>query len=314
MTFATREPTGKPPWPFLLLAGAEKAGKSWAAAQASASDKIGRTFWIEVGEGSADQYGSLGRYEIVLHDGSYRDIYRAIREAVAQKPETPGKPNLIVIDSLTVLWEMLKDEQQQEANRRKNKTDAAITMDQWNKATKRWQDVIDALRAHTGPVIATARLEQVVTMSAEGKPTTDKEWKVRAQKNLPFEVDAIVEMPLPRQAYLTGVRSVKLQIAAGGHMPLPDFTVDGLYVQLGLDDTAPRNYTAPDSSKVSSTDEAWYAATREYIEAAQNTAECNAVWQRINDGAKESVVTSEDADALRELLKSHAKTLPKESA
>lgn len=62
MALKTRKPTGQVSWPFLLLAGAEKSGKSYAAAAFSASDLIGRTFWIEVGESDADMYGmSPGR-------------------------------------------------------------------------------------------------------------------------------------------------------------------------------------------------------------------------------------------------------------
>ena len=55
MTIKTRKPTGKAPWPMLLLAGVQKSGKSYACAAFSASDLIDRTFYIEVGEGSADQ-------------------------------------------------------------------------------------------------------------------------------------------------------------------------------------------------------------------------------------------------------------------
>src|SRR5437763_303850 len=38
---STRKPTGRVPWPCVLLEGEEKAGKSWALAQLSTSDKIG---------------------------------------------------------------------------------------------------------------------------------------------------------------------------------------------------------------------------------------------------------------------------------
>jgi hypothetical protein len=52
---------------------------------------------------------------------------------------------------------------------------------------------LDALRDHKGPVILTARYEQV-TVVKNGQPTTDKEWKVRAEKDLVFEVDAVIEL------------------------------------------------------------------------------------------------------------------------
>jgi hypothetical protein len=114
----TRQPTGKPPWPILLLAGAEKAGKSYSAAEASASNLIGRTLWVGVGEDDPDEYGALpgARFEIVEHDGTYRGILAALTAALRSRPT--GKPNLIVLDSATRLWDLLCDEQQVVANRR----------------------------------------------------------------------------------------------------------------------------------------------------------------------------------------------------
>lgn len=53
MALRTRRPTGRVSHPLLLIEGAEKSGKTWACAQFSASDKIGTTYWIDLGEGSA---------------------------------------------------------------------------------------------------------------------------------------------------------------------------------------------------------------------------------------------------------------------
>ncbi len=255
----TRRPTGKPPWPLILLAGVEKSGKSFGAAEFSGSDLVDRTFWIEVGEGAADQYGALpgARYEIVEHDGTYRGILAAVEGAVSQ-PRPNGKPHAIVLDSGTELWGLLTDEAQLVANERERRKaaqykrpapigDRTITVDVWNTAKKRWRRVIGLLRKYDGPVIITARLEQVTVMDGD-KPTTEKTWKVRAEKDLPFEVDAVVRIPAPRQAELTGVRSVVLCVEPGKSIPLPDFTIDGLLRRLGLDQadaTAPRTYVDP---------------------------------------------------------------------
>lgn len=254
-TLKTRQPSGKPVWPMILLAGCEKAGKTWSAAALSASDLIDRTFWIEVGEGSADLYGALpgARYEIVEHDGSFNNIGLMTRLATEQPAE--DKPHALVIDSMTEVWDMLADEQQVLANQRAAKKgrggsgDSAITMDQWNAAKKRWRRLLDVLRLHNGPVILIARLEQVAVVGPDGRPTTDKTWKIRSEKNLPYEVDVIVEMPRPREAYLTGVRSLHLQVPPGAHIPYPDFTIDGLLRDMGFGDleTAPRTYVAPNA-------------------------------------------------------------------
>jgi hypothetical protein len=256
---ATRRPTGKPPHPLMLIAGVEKAGKSYSAALLSASDLVDRTFYIELGEGAADQYGAIPgvRYEIVPHDGSYEDIARVIL-AATQQPRENGKPHAIIVDSVTELWDMIGDEQQMKANQRaiaraieqkkpEPTDEAQITMDLWNVAKRKWRRIIDMLRVYDGPVALLARME-LVTVMQNGKPTTDREWKIRAEKNLPFECDLIVKMYAPQAAKLSGVRSTRLQVPPGAELPLPSFTIDGLLRRMGLDGTvatAPRSYIAP---------------------------------------------------------------------
>jgi hypothetical protein len=243
---------------MLCIAGIEKSGKSYSAAQFSASDLIDRTFYIELGEGAADQYGEIAgaRYEINEHDGTFNSILGQAQASVAAP--RGDRPHAIVVDSLTELWDLLSDEAQAKANRRaamkaaeKKRPapaeDVQITMDLWNEAKKKWRRFLDVLRVHDGPVILLARLELVVVMEG-GKPSEAREWKIRAEKNLPFECDAIVKMYAPQSAFLTGVRSTRLQVPPGKELPLPQFTIDGLLRSLGLDEvgaTAPRSYTAP---------------------------------------------------------------------
>lgn len=253
----TRKPTGLPPWPMILVAGGEKSGKSYCCAEFSASELIDRTFWFEIGEGAADMYGALpgARFEIVEHDGRFKSIANAVWAATKQ-PTPNGKPHAIVIDSATLIWDLVADEQQGISNRRRaakaakfnravtTDEDAPITMDQWNVAKKRWNQLIDLLRGHPGPVILTARMEKVTVVGADGKPTTDKEWKVRAEKNLGFDVDALIEIPRPRDFYLNGVRTLVMDVPIGAHVPYPTFTVEQLLVDLGIAGgaTGPRHY------------------------------------------------------------------------
>lgn len=262
MSIQTRKPTGKAPWPILLIAGGEKAGKSYAAAKASASDLIGRTFWIGVGEDDPDEYGAIpgARFEIAPHDGTYNDILAKLSLAKAE-PRVDGKPNLLVVDSGTRVWEMLSDEAQFRATARAmraakkyNKpfdpdTEVTIGPDLWNRATDRWRDVMDILKDHDGPSIITARLDVVAVMDAKGQPTKEKTSKVKAQKSLPFDVGAIVEMPERGETYITGVRSLKLDLPVGEKKTVKDFSVDWFWRQLGLDAegaTSPRQYSGAD--------------------------------------------------------------------
>lgn len=259
-TLTTRRPTGLPPHPMLLVAGVEKAGKSYGAALFSSSDLIDRTFYIEVGEGAADQYGAIPgvRYEIVEHDGTFKGIANAAW-AATQQPRG-DRPHAIVIDNVTEVWDLLTEEAQAKANRRaaakaaeRKKPapaeDVQITMDLWNEAKKKWRRFLEVLRVYDGPVVLLARLELVAVMDGNA-PAKDgaREWKIRAEKNLPYEVDAIVKMTAPQQAALTGVRSTVVQVPPGSELPLPQFTIDGLLRRMGLGEpgaTAPRSYTAP---------------------------------------------------------------------
>lgn len=249
MTLKTRKPTGKPAWPIMLIAGAEKAGKSYACAEASASDLIGRTLWVGVGEDDPDELGALpgARFEIVEHDGTYRGVLAALTASAAAPAS--GKPNLIVVDSATRLWDLLCDEQQHVANERARRKaerynrpvpdeDATITMDQWNLAKQRWAHCIDVLRAHQGPSIVTARLEEITVVDAQGQPTKDRTWKVKAEKSLPHDVGVVVEMPRRGETYLAGVRSLRFKPAETGRTEYAGFAVDKLWRDLGLADGA----------------------------------------------------------------------------
>ena len=84
MSLKTRKPTGLPAWPILLIAGVEKAGKTYAAAAASSSDLIGRTLWVSIGEDDPDEYGAIpgARFEIIRDLGGnfYANIFRSIGE------------------------------------------------------------------------------------------------------------------------------------------------------------------------------------------------------------------------------------------
>ncbi|MFJ9416752.1 hypothetical protein ACIRPT_21520 [Streptomyces sp. NPDC101227] len=252
-TRKSRTPTGKPNPPIILLTGPEKTGKSYEAARGSGSDLIGMTYWIEIGgtEGTADYYGRVpgAAYEIVPHDGSYQDILDAIRW-VNHQPRVDGKPNMLVIDSMTSLWDMLSDEiamyarnraiRKAQRNRSRVPTlddPVVIDSDLWNRAKDRWGEVLWLLRRHQGPCLLLARAE-IVTAFENDKPTRNTTRKVKAEKNLPAAVDAIVDLHAIGEAWLTGVRTLHMEIQPGETQRFHDFTVDALLRRLGLQDAA----------------------------------------------------------------------------
>lgn len=255
MALTTRKPTGLPSWPILLLAGREKAGKSWAAITASASPLVGRTLYIGIGEDDPDEYSLIpgADFDIVVHDGTYKGILDAVRGAVLE-PQG-DKPSLIIVDSMTRLWNLIGDNMQAVANqrakgRRNPNGDYTISTDLWNVAAGQWAAVMDALRLHQGPVIVTARLDPVAVME-NGQPTAQKEWKVQAHKSLVFDASALIEMRERGQFLITGVKSARVKLDAP--KVFPDFTVEKLWADLGLvEGTGDRSHATvqPDVAEV----------------------------------------------------------------
>lgn len=298
MTLETRPPTGKPNWPMVVLGGREKAGKTWAALLASSSQLVARTFYIGIGEDDPDEYALIpgAKFEIVLHDGTYNGILRAV-EDVAVLPRGE-KPHLMVVDSMTKLWDLVVDNAQGIANRRASgkKTasgDYSISPDLWNVAASQWKDVMDAIRRHWGPSILTARLDEVMVME-NGVPTKAKQWKVQAHKSLVFDAGVLVEMHERGHALITGAKSARLQLEKP--MDAPDFTIAELWKVLGI--TAETEMgervhqgTVSDDPSIEAAVDAWSARATE-----QTTKDgLTEVWQ----AARRAQVETPVLDAIR---------------
>ncbi|QJD53187.1 AAA family ATPase [Mycobacterium phage DRBy19] len=243
MTLKTRPPTGAVPWPLILVEGGEKAGKSWAAAVLSSSEKVGRTLWIDWAEGAADEYGAIpgARYEVIEHDGTWTSIMEQVRAAKdeAQRAIDAGeKPVVLVIDSMTAEWDDLKEwvdtkARRRESNRKKLEKDPEaeiqITTDLWNLATARHKELMRVLMRFPGIVVMIARGADQVAME-NGKPTSQRTWKVEGQKNLAFDASVWVRLNRGEHPQIIGARSVHAGIIPGEDKPrrVPDLTLEQL--------------------------------------------------------------------------------------
>lgn len=248
MEFRTRRPTGVQSAPVILLAGIAGAGKTWSAVEMSAMESIDRCFFIEIGEGVADVYGKIpgADFEIIVHDGSIGQVRSAIQWA-ANQPAAEGKHNALILDSLTEIWDLIKDAAQaammqrvQRKGRKLNGSEPKPDMDLWNRAADTSDGVMRQLMDFPGPVVATARLDEVTSMGDDGKPVRGKakEWKIQVQKKVPYRVSAIVEARAPRQWTLTKIVTVSenLRLEEGQEKPLPGFTVARLLEGMGAVD------------------------------------------------------------------------------
>lgn len=230
-----RAPTGAVSWPFVLVEGGEKTGKSWQMALLSASDRVSRSWWLDLSEGGADEYGAIPgvRYRVLNHDGSWRSIMgqvRAVRQEAANARERGDKPVCLFIDSGTLIWTGLAQWAEQLARRsptgqaalRANpNADVTITVTHWNAANKRWRELMTLLLTFPGIVVMSARGKYVTEIGDDGKPVknAEKVYKVEGQKDLAFDATVWVRMLRDGSVEIVGARSVHAGIRPGGDQP-----------------------------------------------------------------------------------------------
>ncbi|GAB3197773.1 hypothetical protein GCM10027261_23850 [Geodermatophilus arenarius] len=223
----TRKPTGRVPWPCILLEGEEKAGKSWALAQFSSSDRIGALYWIDLNEGAGDEYGAIpgARYQLIEHDGSYAAVLAAVQavKAEARRASDAGEPPVVLgIDTGSAIWDGLKDWASERAaksarNRELLKRDpnAEVTISQnlWNDAGARWRKLQTELLTFPGIVVVTARGKEVTEVDSNGRPIEgQKTWSVQTHREFPYAASVWMRLRRGRRPLIVGARSVHVGI------------------------------------------------------------------------------------------------------
>jgi len=224
MALRTRKPTAQVAYPLVLIVGETKSGKSWQAYRLSASELIGRTFAFELGERTADEYAPLGDFEVVEHNGTRADLLDQIRAATAI-PQEDGKPNCIVLDSGTALWDLHKHRADAKARstRRAREmlaqdpdADIETGMTQWTAVKDEYWELMNLLRAWDGITVITARID-VVTRVEGGRPVPGQTVRsIQIEKGTPYQMTAIVEVDHPDAPRLTDVQSLNVSIPDGG--------------------------------------------------------------------------------------------------
>ncbi|MFI6168870.1 hypothetical protein ACIBCN_18965 [Nocardia sp. NPDC051052] len=242
----SRKPTGAVPWPLILLEGEDKSGKSYAAAEFTADERLGAKYWLDVGEAAGDEYYAIdgADYELIEHDGSWHDILgqvRAVRnQAIDVKVAEGGKPTLLVIDSISGVWQLLKDWTYVRAQKTKlGKRPGDFNPDvpikpaphHWNDTHARNRTLMDLLMTFPGVVVLTARGKEAAEFGDDGNPVEGQRvWSVDAAKNLGYQVTGWVRLRREEPPTVIGVRSVFAGIRPGKDKPLvkPDFTLQWL--------------------------------------------------------------------------------------
>ncbi|WP_203832995.1 hypothetical protein, partial [Actinoplanes lobatus] len=246
----TRKPTGRVPWPLILIEGGEKSGKSWACAQFSTSSRIGQMYWIDLGEGSADEYGAIpgANYLVVEHDGTWASILgavTAVRDEAQHAADAGQPPVVLTIDSMTAEWDLHKDWASDKARQRHNAKaqkygkarlaadeEPTISMDLWNEANARHRKLMTILMTFPGIVLITARGKDVAALDDNGKPIERKrEYRVEGHKTLGFDVSCWIRLDRSEPGLVVGLRSVHTGIRPGYDDPFKlaaDWSIEGI--------------------------------------------------------------------------------------
>lgn len=246
----TRRPTGRVPWPLILVEGGEKSGKSWACAQFSTSKRIGQMYWIDLGEGAADEYGAIpgADYLVVEHDGTWAQIIAAVaavRDLAREAADAGQPPVVLVIDSMTAEWDMQKDWASDKARRRHEvkvrkynakpigpDEEPTISMDLWNEAGARHRKLMTTLMTFPGIVLLTARGKEVAALDDAGKPIErQRDYRVEGHKTLGYDASCWIRLDRTKPGTVVGVRSVHVGIRPGYDDPIKlakDWTIEGI--------------------------------------------------------------------------------------
>ncbi|GII87115.1 hypothetical protein Ssi03_51050 [Sphaerisporangium siamense] len=330
-----RRPTGAVPWPLILLEGGEKAGKSWAAAELSASERVGQTYWLDLNEGAADEYGAIpgARYLVIEHDGTWGDILAsvaAVRDEARRASDAGEAPMVLVIDSMTAEWDLLKDwaanrakgsQSNQNRLRKDPHAEVQVPMNLWNDATARHRRLMTMLMTFPGIVVMTARGKEVAALDTGGRPIEgSKDYKVEGHKSLAYDASVWVRMSRDHAPMVVGARSVHAGLRPGVDKPQPihDFSLDRLIFDLLKCD--PATARARDVTPMQPGDEPdaerspKAAALLTAAEDSASDADLRKVWTAIGPALAAGDISQAEADQVANRITALRAELNKEAA
>lgn len=313
MTLRTRPPTGVPGWPMILMEGPDSVGKSYQAAQFTGSDKVGQAYWLDIGEGAADEYINVpgADYLIVEHDGSWLDIMTQLREA-AEAEKGSEKPPVLVVDSASNVWDMLKAWTDTRARASKNgkrilaadpDAEVSASPNLWNDANSRHHQFVKALQQFPGIVVLTARGRETIAMDKDGRPDPrNKDYSVEVNKFLPFRVSAHVRLSRDNPPLVVSFRSATNGLRPGVDEPkrYPEFTLEHLVFDvMGLKSAATRDVTELVTDEMALAEKA-RTELRRFCE--EHGIAPKSVAERFMSDRDEDLRVTRDAQAVRDLL------------
>lgn len=224
-----RAPTGVAAAPVFLVSGVPKSGKSLTSYKIAWHPRIHKTWVIDIGEGSADEYGGDPDdppYQVLPWGRSWADLEDSVLWGCAQRPPE-GMLNAVIIDSGNDLWGSLSawagararnSKKAREELAKDPSADIETKMSQWNDAKNWWARIVNPLKlsGHTVGVVC-ARTELVSVVDARGNPTKEKTYSYGIEKTFQGSVmTAHIAVDVDHAARLIEVRSKRVTVGRDG--------------------------------------------------------------------------------------------------
>ncbi|WP_143174444.1 DEAD/DEAH box helicase family protein [Streptoalloteichus hindustanus] len=244
-----RTPTPRVAPPLILVEGGEKTGKTWLAAQLTASPRVGRSYWIEWGEKEcAEEYLQIPgvRYTILDHNGTIEDVANQVYavRAEAQRAADAGQPPVtLTVDTMSWEWEVLKawahkralSAPSVKARLQRNPDlaaeDIGVPMNIWQEATERHYKLMRLLQSIPGVVTLIARGKEVTALDGQGRPIPgERSYRVEGHKHLAYDCSVWVRLSRDHAPLVVGARSVRAGIRPGVDKPrcVPELSLEWL--------------------------------------------------------------------------------------
>ncbi len=227
-TPTARKPTGIPAAPLIMVSGLAKSGKSMTAYKLGLSERIHNCWVVDLGEGSADEYGGLDCYQVLNWGNSWADLQDTVKWCVAQ-PCPEGTMNALIIDSGTEMWDGLKARADKRARGSKRNKEALakdpdfeidVSMPYWNDAKEVWARIVSPMKLAGRLVGVVLVRSEVVAEVVNGAPTNRRVTSYQCEKTLQGIATAHVQVDMDHSAKLIEVRSLNVSVTTTRGLPL----------------------------------------------------------------------------------------------
>ena len=161
-----------------------------------------------------------------------------VRDEAKRAAEAGEPPVVLVIDTITAVWELLKDwattrARETDSAKKKLRTDPNaeidVPMNLWNDANKRHRRLMTILMTFPGIAVVTARGKEVAALDDNGRPIRGtKDYRVEGQKGLAYDATVWVRTSREHAPMVIAARSVHVGIRPGVDKPkpMPEFSLE----------------------------------------------------------------------------------------